>query len=62
MSVSLKNLPLKNHLAKKAATCVEASPGSVESGLFKLWSLGVEWGHRKRSKLYRRIYREESVE
>lgn len=35
-----KNL-LKNHLAKKPETCVEASLGSVDSTLFKSWFLRV---------------------
>lgn len=43
---SLKDL-LKNQLAGKAVTCVEASPGSIHvySRVLKSLTPGVVWGH-----------------
>lgn len=40
-----KNLKsLKNNLASKAETCMEASSGRVHSGLFILWNPGGNIG------------------
>lgn len=52
-----KNLR-KNHLARKAVTCVEASSDNVYSNVFKLWS---QEDHNRGSILYIVINREESL-
>ena len=52
-----ENLLLKNHLARKAETYLEASLGSVDIKLLKAWPPGVGRGHNRESKFYIEIYR-----
>lgn len=49
MEEIFKEILLKYHLVMKSETCVElfSFSGSVDSGLFKSFSLGLGWGHNE---------------
>lgn len=51
---------LKNQLARKAVTCVEASSGIVDSSLFKSCPR-VGWGHNRRSTFYIGMYYRKNI-